>query len=101
MQKITAAHRTLNVLVALKGHSLNGLSNSELAQGLNETPVNITRALAVLQDVGLVTKLETGRFVLSITMLQIAQAHANEVDRAQNRIMELNQRVAAGAAAYN
>jgi hypothetical protein len=43
------------------------------------------------------TRLDTGRFALSIATLQIAQAHAEEMARAQNRINEINQRVLAGA----
>ena len=59
--------------------------------------MNITRALAPLIEEGLVTKLESGRYAHTIGILQIAQSHANEMGQAQNRIMEINQRVAAGA----
>lgn len=93
----SAAHRVLEVLVLLKGQTLNGLSNSEIAKAMDETPVNISRALSILHDVGLVTKLETGRWAHSIKVLQIAQAHADAMTAAQNRIMEINSRIAAGA----
>lgn len=93
----SSARRALAVLRILKGHTLNGLSNGEIAKALGDTPVNITRALDVLTDEGLVNKLETGRYAHSIGMLQIAQAHADEMDRAQYRIKEINHRVAAGA----
>ena len=92
----TSAKRTLKILKALKGHTLNGLSNSELASGLNETPSNITRAIDTLVTEGLVTKLETGRFALSIQALQIAIAHAEEINKKNNQIIELNQRIHAG-----
>ena len=92
----TSAKRTLKILKALKGHTLNGLSNSELANGLNETPSNITRAIDTLITEGLVTKLETGRFALSIQALQIAIAHAEEINKKSNQIIELNQRIHAG-----
>lgn len=93
----TSADRTLQVMILLKGHSLNGLSNGEIAKALNESPVNITRALASLEYRGLVHRLETGRYAHSITMLQIAQAHANEMANAQDRILEINRRVVAGS----
>lgn len=93
----TSARRVLAVLRILKGHTLSGLANSEIARALDESPVNISRALAVLEAEGLVTRLETGRYAHSVAMLQIAQAHASEMARAQDRIMEINQRVAAGA----
>ena len=97
MAKGTSARRALRVLALLKGHTLNGLSNGEIAKALDETPVNITRALDVLTDEGFVTKLDSGRYAHSITTLQIAQAHANEMDRATCRIQEINQRVMSGA----
>ncbi|SFQ51674.1 hypothetical protein SAMN05216177_1271, partial [Ectopseudomonas toyotomiensis] len=46
---------------------------------------------------GLAVKLDNGRFAPSIALLQIAQAHANEMGAAQHRINEINQRVLAGA----
>jgi DNA-binding IclR family transcriptional regulator len=97
MKTGTSARRVLRVLRALKGHSLNGLANGEIAQALGESPVNVSRALAVLESEGLVTKLSTGRWAHSITMLQLAQAHANEMDRAQAQITEINARVRAGS----
>ena len=93
----TSARRALAVLRILKGHTLHGLSNGEIAKALDEKPANITRALDVLTDEGLVNKLETGRYAHSIGMLQIAQAHANEMNQAQYNIQEINNRVAAGA----
>lgn len=97
MAKSSSARRALRVLALLKGHTLNGLSNGEIAKALGESPVNITRALDVLMAEGFVSRLESGRYAHSITTLQIAQAHANEMDRASCRIQEINQRVAAGA----
>ncbi|MCY1266037.1 hypothetical protein D9M69_318810 [compost metagenome] len=91
------ALRVLRVLKALKGHSLHGLSNGELAKALGESPANITRYLTTLVEAGLATKLDTGRYAPGIALLQIAQAHANEMANAQNRINEINQRVLAGA----
>ncbi|WP_435609871.1 helix-turn-helix domain-containing protein [Pseudomonas knackmussii] len=91
------ALRVLRVLKALKGHSLHGLSNGELAKALEESPANITRYLTTLVEAGLATKLDTGRYAPGIALLQIAQAHANEMANAQNRINEINQRVLAGA----
>lgn len=91
------ALRVLRVLKALKGHSLHGLSNGELAKALEESPANITRYLSTLVEAGLATKLDTGRYAPGIALLQIAQAHANEMASAQNRINEINQRVLAGA----
>lgn len=89
--------RVLRVLKALKGHTLNGLSNGELAKALGESPANINRCLNTLIAEGMAVKLDTGRFALGMSVLQIAQAHAEEMARIQNRINEINQRVLAGA----
>ncbi|MDE4029510.1 helix-turn-helix domain-containing protein, partial [Glaesserella parasuis] len=65
-EKINSTQRALRILKALKGRTLTGLSNKELADRLNESPVNITRSLQALIAEGLVVKLEeTGRFALS------------------------------------
>ena len=96
-RKSSSAARTLRVMKALKGQTLTGLSNGELANKLGESPANINRCVNTLIDEGLAMKLENGRFALSVAMLQIAQAHAAEMSRASSRIEELNQRVMAGA----
>lgn len=89
--------RVLRVLKTLRGHSITGLANSELARALGESPATINRCLNTLIAEGLAVKLDTGRFALGIAALQIAQAHAEEMARAQQRINEINQRVLAGA----
>lgn len=91
------ALRVLRVMKALRGHSLHGLSNAELAKGLNESPANITRYMATLIEAGLATRLDTGRFAPGIALLQIAQSHANEMDSARRRMDEIGQRVLAGS----
>ena len=90
--------RVLRIQKVLKGRSLTGLTNGEIARALDETPANISRALAVMQDEGVVAKLETGRWALGMAILQLAQAHANEMADTQGRLLEINRRVAAGAA---
>lgn len=92
-----SGRRVLRVLKALKGHSVMGVSNGELAQALGESPANINRALNTLIEEGLATKLESGRFAHSVAMLQIAQAHYEHCAKVQGRIAEMNQRIAAGA----
>ncbi len=92
-----SATRTLKVLIALRGHTITGVSNTDLAKGLEESPSSITRALQDLVEVGLAVKLDNGRFAHSVLMLQIAYGHAEHVNQLQNRIAEVNQRIVAGA----
>ncbi|HCT5932771.1 TPA: helix-turn-helix domain-containing protein [Klebsiella pneumoniae] len=93
----SSGSRILRVLKALKGSTLNGRSNSELAKALDESPANINRALNTLIEEGLAQKLDNGRFALSVQLLQIALAHSNEMARAQGRIDEMNQRIVSGS----
>lgn len=95
--KVNSVARALRIMKALKGHSLDGISNGELAKALDEPPSAITRSLQTMIEEGIAIKLENGRFALSVATLQIAQAHANELARANQRIAELDQRVSAGS----
>lgn len=94
---IPAAAKVLNVLKALRGHSLDGISNQDLAKQLNLSPSHITRAVETLIACGWATRLDNGRFAPSIAALQFAEAYAREMDSAIGRIGEIRQRVAAGA----
>ncbi|OCG16912.1 helix-turn-helix domain-containing protein [Gilliamella sp. WF3-4] len=89
--------RILKVLKALKGYTLTGLSNGDIAKMINESPVNVTRALQTLIEEGLVIKLDNGLFAHSVQMLQIAQAHAIHITKMQDQITEINQRITAGS----
>lgn len=93
----SGATRVLGVLKALKGHTITGLSNTDLAQLTQDSPSNITRAVQTLIEQGLAVKLDNGRFAHSVAMLQIAQAHAEHIARLNQRIQEVNQRIAAGS----
>ena len=64
---------------------------------INESPVNVTRSLQTLIEEGLVIKLDNGLFAHSIQMLQIAQAHAIHINKMQDQITEITQRITAGA----
>lgn len=93
----TSARRVLRILKVLKGQTIYGLSNAQIAKAINDSPANTCRAMALLEEEGMATKLETGNWAHSVGLLQIAQSHANAVATAQDRLMELNTRVATGA----
>ncbi|HHR4769148.1 TPA: helix-turn-helix domain-containing protein [Salmonella enterica] len=93
----TSLRRGLRILKALKGKSLNGLSNKELAKALGESEANISRAMTALIEEGMAQRLESGRYAPGMQLLYIAQAFSNELAAGQARIAELNQRVLAGS----
>ena len=90
------ALKVLDVMKELKGHTLSGLSNTDLSQRLKMSAPTVTRCLNTLVKAGMATQLETGRYALSIQMLRIAQAHATEMTAATDRINKLNQDVLMG-----
>lgn len=96
-EKSNTAQRCLRILNALKGRSLTGLTNKELSEAIGETPVNISRAVAILEAEGFVHKLETGAYGLSFKMLQIAVNHETEMQKATERLAQVRSRVQAGA----
>ncbi len=89
--------RGIAILESLKGQSIHGLSNSEIAQAIGESPVNTSRTLAALVEAGWVSRLETGRYTLGLRALQTAQAHAEATAQSMARMQETTQRIAAGA----
>lgn len=93
----STAQRALQILKILRGHTLTGLSNKQIAEALGAQPSAVTLSLNTLQEEGFVTQLENGRYAHSIAFLQIAQAHADHMARLQSRITELNARIAHGA----
>lgn len=92
-----SAAKTLRVMGAMKGHSITGLSNGELAKALSLSASTVNRCLNTLIAEGYAWQMDNGRYALSIQMLKVAQAHAAEVSRAQARLDELNQRVGTAA----
>ncbi len=87
----------LRAIKALSGHTLDGLSNTELARVLNIPASGVTRIMATLSAEGFAVKLDNGRFAPSVALLQIAQRTANELSNGSDRINELTQRIAAGS----
>jgi|LSQX01.1.fsa_nt_gb DNA-binding IclR family transcriptional regulator len=94
--KINAARRVLRVWQALKGNTFTGLSNSEIAQMLGDSPANVSRALTTLIAEDLVTKLPSGRFAHSVKTLQIAAAHYDHTQRMKQRIDQMQGQISAG-----
>ncbi|MCU4481243.1 helix-turn-helix domain-containing protein [Acinetobacter ursingii] len=87
-----SAAKVLKVLKAMRGNSLQGITNQKLCNHLNESPANITRALQTLAEEGLVQQEEDGTYRLSAAMVQMAKSHLQEVERAKARISEFEQR---------
>ena len=92
MSTVKSAEKVLNVLKALSGHSLQGVSNQDLAEKLGESPAQIHRQLQTLIAAGLAKQEENGLFTLGTAMVKIAKIHLTEIERAKARIAEIEQR---------
>lgn len=92
MSTVKSAEKVLKVLKALRGYSLQGISNRDLAEKLDESPSQITRALQTLVSEGLAKKDENDLYTLGTSVVQIAKQHLAEVERAKARIAEIEQR---------
>lgn len=93
MSTVKSAEKVLEVLIALTGHSLSGVTNQELAKQLDESPAQITRALQTLVAKGLAQHLDDGTYALGVRFVAIAHAHTQEIDKAQGRLSQHLQRV--------
>ncbi len=92
-----AVRRVCRILALLKGHSIEGVQNSDLARELRESQSTTLRTLEAMAEEDAVSKLASGRWALSRLSLRIHASHATEITRAESRIAELKQSVAAGA----
>lgn len=84
--------RLLSVFKALEAHPLIGISNKEIANGLDLNPSYVTRELEDLIEAGLVVKLDNGNFAYSVKTLQIAERFRRQQEGMMARLEELNQR---------
>ena len=85
------------MLKALKAHPLVGISNKEIADALNMSPVYVSRDLDDLIAEGLVQKLDNGRYGYSVQMLQIAERYRRDEERMRQRMDETRARVDTGS----
>lgn len=86
---IKSAEKVLVVLKEMRGHTLSGISLSQLATKLNETPSQVHRALSTLINQGFIRKDEHDLYYLSTAFVAIAKAHDKELEIAQARIDEI------------
>ena len=85
--------RLLSVFKALDAHPLIGISNKEIADGLDLNPSYVTRELEDLIEAGLVVKLDNGNFAYSVKTLQIAERFRRQTEYLKGKLEETDQRV--------
>ncbi|MBE9577871.1 MULTISPECIES: helix-turn-helix domain-containing protein [Moraxella] len=88
---LKSAEKVLSTLKAMRGHTLTGVSVSELVKQTGETPSQVCRYLATLVSQGFVRQDDNGLYYLSVAFVQIATAHKKEIELAEARIHEIRQ----------
>lgn len=86
---LKSAEKVLTTLKALRGHTLTGVSVSEIAKNTGESPSQVCRYLATLVGQGFARQDDNGLYYLSVAFVQIATAHQKEMELAQARINEI------------
>ncbi len=90
--------RVCEILKVMKGHSIPGMTLTDIAEAIQADRATTLRTLQALAQGGMTTQYESTRWGLSMLMLQIAAATESELTNAAVRISEMKQRIAAGAA---
>ena len=89
-----AAVKVLDVLNVLMGHFAHGLAQVDLVKATGYPPPAISRYVAVLVDSGYAERIpETGRIRPSIRFAQLAVGILSDVERAKNRLDEIQARL--------
>lgn len=88
-----AAEKVLDVLDALAGHAVKGVSNTTLAQQLKLGASTVTRSMATLIDKGWARKDETtGLFHPTPRMAQVFGRVLADIDRAEQQLADVKNR---------
>lgn len=90
--------RLLRLIRALAGREVDGLAPGELAKLAECSASQVTRDLANLKHIGWAEQLPgTGRWRLGPEIVQIAMRHMTALDRARNRLAEVQNRFSRNA----
>lgn len=88
-----AAEKVLDVLDALAGYAVRGVSNTALAQHLNLNASTITRSMEILVKKGWARKDETtGLFHPTPRMAQVFGRVLADIDRAEQQLADIKNR---------
>ena len=88
-----AAAKVLDVLDALSGHAVTGVSNTALSSRLKPPASAVTRAMDVLIERGWARKDEaSGHFHATPGMAQVFGRVLADLDRAEQRLADLRSR---------
>jgi DNA-binding IclR family transcriptional regulator len=86
--------RVCQLIMAMAGHEIQGVRNSELAAALKVSRPTITRDLISLKRIGIVEEIPglPGRWRLGPKIIQIARSHTEGMARIKSAVAEIEQR---------
>lgn len=89
-EHVGTAKKVLEVLDALSGYAVNGVSNTTLSEQLGMTKSNVTRVIQVLIEKGWARKDETtGRFHPTPRMGQVFGKVMTDITHAKQRLADI------------
>ncbi len=89
--------RCLRIIEKLCAHALDGMSNKELSEALNTSPVYICRDVDLLADLGWAEKLENGRYAVTARPLGVMRLYQLHIDGVSERAREFDNRISVRA----
>lgn len=92
--KESIQERICRLILAMAGHEIMGVRNSELADAMRVSRPTITRDLASLESIGMVEEIPgmQGRWRLGPKIIQVALAHSENLARIKSNTSEIEQR---------
>ncbi|MEW5974136.1 MAG: helix-turn-helix domain-containing protein [Pseudomonadota bacterium] len=91
---LKSASKVLDVLNVLMGHFTHGLTLSQLSKATGNPMPTVSRYVDALESKGMAERIpETGRIRPSIRFAQLAVGILSDVERAKNRLDEIQARL--------
>jgi DNA-binding IclR family transcriptional regulator len=95
-----AVRRSHKIVELLAGRFFDGLPNKELADAVRTSAANISRDMAILEQLGYARKLENGLWGLTTKPLAIMRSYENHFNKLQSRIEETERNISSAATRY-
>lgn len=88
-----SGQKTLQVLKLLKDHIASGMSNSQIAKAMKESPANINRYLNTLISEGYARKGDNGLYFIGAETFSLAKAYTDEINKITSMTTNIGMRV--------
>lgn len=86
--------RAVKLIFILQGNTIDGLRLKQIAERMDESACTTHRDLSIMAEEGVVERIPGANEYWRLTpkLVQVAIAHYEEIQRAESRLAEINQR---------